>query len=216
MWVSFQELWILSRNWSSVKTRIIWVVDYSWTEHSGRVGRSFVCLGKHEIGLGSEALVERSRQISLVRLAGLRCQEGGNANSKWEAFYMSQSFFLPYLMEYLSFGFTDTTQQVSELCRWDSGQRWSGCLIKRQASNSKSFSLFFPLPVKLLLMHYSASSFRPLLSPLLNRSLCLMADEVQRQGEAFPPSGEGEKPQTRKLQTEHKEHKEHAQGQKQI
>lgn len=59
---------------------------------------------------------------------------------------MSQSFFLPYLMEYLSFGFTDTTQQVSELCRWDSGQRWSGCLIKRQASNSKSFSLFFSPP----------------------------------------------------------------------
>lgn len=48
-------------------------------------------------------------------------------------------------------------------------------------------------------------SFRPLWSPPLNSSLCLMADEAQRQGEAFPPSGEGEKPQIRKLQTEHKD-----------
>lgn len=48
-------------------------------------------------------------------------------------------------------------------------------------------------------------SFRPLWSPLLNSSLCLMVDEAQRQGEAFPPPGEGKKPQIRKLQTEHED-----------
>lgn len=160
MWVSFEQLWILSRNWFSVKSRIIWVVDCHWTEHNGRMDRSCESLGKHKIELNSKALLERSRQVSLVRLAGLRCQEGGSANQKWEAFYMSQSFFLPYLIEHLCSGFTDSTQQVSELCRWDSGQRWSGCLIKRQAGNSKSFSLFFPLPVELLLVHYSASKFQ--------------------------------------------------------
>lgn len=49
-------------------------------EHNGRMGRTCMPLGKHKIELNSKALVERSRQVSLVRLAGLRCQEGGSAN----------------------------------------------------------------------------------------------------------------------------------------